>query len=206
VAGAALLSLGLHLGVLVLLAIWEPSARWDERVAGVRELTITWEPALDVPAHAAPFQPPRVVEAVETRRTPLADFAAVPPPARRAPTAHADVPAGVEREEPVEREPRPRAVDVRAPEPCADNRPPHYPAVARRRGQEGLVVILVQVRADGRVESASVATSCGHVLLDRAALEAVTAWRFHPGQRSGLAEAQPLEIPIRFRLSPPHER
>jgi protein TonB len=66
-------------------------------------------------------------------------------------------------------------------------------------------VLLVQVDADGGVASVSVATSSGHALLDRAAREAVESWRFEPGRRDGRAEARPLEVPIRFRLTAPQD-
>ena len=48
---------------------------------------------------------------------------------------------------------------------------PLYPAPARAQRFEGVVLLLVAVDADGRVTNASVRQSCGHLVLDRAALE-----------------------------------
>ncbi|GEM_PF-2718069 len=48
-----------------------------------------------------------------------------------------------------------------------------YPAVARRRGEEGSVLIDLSVKADGSLESALVSSGSGSAVLDRAALNLV---------------------------------
>lgn len=80
------------------------------------------------------------------------------------------------------------------------NRPPKYPELARRRGQEGRTLLQVEVSASGRPLNVEIAESSGHALLDEAALEAVARWRFQPAQRSGAAVAGTVEVPILFRL------
>jgi protein TonB len=87
-----------------------------------------------------------------------------------------------------------------APAPLADNPPPDYPAAARRRGLEGLVVVRVRVLADGTAGAAEVSESSGHGILDRAARDAVAGWRFRPALRDGQPVEQDLEVPVRFRL------
>jgi periplasmic protein TonB len=89
-------------------------------------------------------------------------------------------------------------------EPVAlgDNLAPEYPLEARRAGEEGLVVIHAQVSAKGTVTAAEVGESCGYALLDDAALAAVWQWRFQPALHDGKAVAQPVDVPIRFRLRP----
>jgi len=94
----------------------------------------------------------------------------------------------------------PPAGAVVAPAPLADNPPPVYPAAARRRGLQGLVVLLVRVLPDGSAGALSVAESSGHDLLDQAALDAVAGWRFRPALRDGVAVEHDLEVPLRFVL------
>ena len=54
------------------------------------------------------------------------------------------------------------------------------------------------VSAEGRVEKIALWESCGHALLDRAAIRAVKLWRFDPARRAGVAIAKEILIPIRF--------
>lgn len=77
---------------------------------------------------------------------------------------------------------------------------PPYPEEARAQRLEGLVLLLVQVDADGRVVSAGIRQSCGHTLLDRVALEAVRSWRFYPARQNGAAIAAQVEVPVNFRF------
>jgi protein TonB len=84
--------------------------------------------------------------------------------------------------------------------PGLANAPPRYPLAARRRGDEGRVVLRVRVSADGRAETVTVAKSSGHALLDEAAQRAVARWRFVPGRLAGLPVAAALDVPVTFRL------
>lgn len=74
-----------------------------------------------------------------------------------------------------------------------------YPLVARRLGQEGVVVLEALVQPDGRAE-VTLKRGCGHAALDRAAVrlfeEAAAAMRtaMAPDQTSH------LEIPVAYRL------
>jgi len=83
----------------------------------------------------------------------------------------------------------------------ASNPRPAYPAIARRRGQQGTVTVRVLVGADGSVERAEVADSSGFDALDDAALETVRSrWRFVPARHDGLAVESWVLVPIRFAL------
>jgi protein TonB len=83
----------------------------------------------------------------------------------------------------------------------ARNPPPAYPAIARRRAQQGTVTVSVLVGADGSVERAEVADSSGFETLDDAALETVRSrWRFVPARHRGLAVESWVLVPIRFAL------
>jgi TonB family protein len=79
-----------------------------------------------------------------------------------------------------------------------DNDPPEYPRLARLRGYQGLVILSVEVLADGRVGEVGVIRSSGHEILDSAALNAVREWRFDPGRRGGQAVTMSVDVPIRF--------
>lgn len=95
----------------------------------------------------------------------------------------------------------PREVFSREPSFREPPRPPRYPAQARRRNQQGTV--MVEVRLDGRGEQRglSVLRSSGIDSLDRAALEAVAAWRFRPETAGGRTVPSRVQIPIRFALT-----
>ena len=82
----------------------------------------------------------------------------------------------------------------------AENARPDYPQLARLRGYQGVVVLLVEVLADGRAGRVEIRRSAGHDILDRAALEAVRTWKFEPGRREGRAVTMSVEVPVRFVL------
>lgn len=76
-----------------------------------------------------------------------------------------------------------------------------YPAMSKRLGEEGTVVLLLSVNADGRVTEAKVDQTSGFDRLDEAASrEAVRSWRFLPGTRNGKPEAMQLRIKVTFSL------
>ena len=91
------------------------------------------------------------------------------------------------------------AVRLAVPVP-AENRPPDYPELARRRGWEGTVLLAVRVGVDGRVDQAEVRSGSSYRLLDEAALRAVRRWRFQPGTRDGEPEAMEVPVPVHFVL------
>ena len=77
---------------------------------------------------------------------------------------------------------------------------PPYPLEARARHLEGVVLLLVSVDVTGCVTNTRLLSSCGHALLDRAALTTVTSWRFEPARQNGVAVAAQVEVPVRFRF------
>ncbi len=82
----------------------------------------------------------------------------------------------------------------------ATNPRPVYPAVARRKGWTGKVLLLVQVDKNGKVCQLSVDKGSGYSVLDRAALRAVRRWRFVPPGNAGREMVSEVVIPIDFRL------
>jgi periplasmic protein TonB len=81
------------------------------------------------------------------------------------------------------------------------NRAPTYPEIARRRGEEGRVMLRVSVSVDGTPLDVEVSGSSGHSSLDAAALSAVRQWRFIPATQAGRALPALAEVPIRFHLN-----
>lgn len=81
-----------------------------------------------------------------------------------------------------------------------DNPRPPYPTLARRRGWEGLVVLLVWVNELGLAQSVALHQSSGHDILDQSALNTVKSWRFVPARRGGHTVPASVQVPIRFTL------
>ncbi len=81
-----------------------------------------------------------------------------------------------------------------------NNPAPKYPAISKKLGEEGKVLLSVLVNPDGRVAKVSLKTSSGFDRLDQAALNAVTDWRFSPGTRNGVAQQMWVTVPINFAL------
>lgn len=160
---------------------------------------------------AAPQLPP-----FQTLEISLADAPPAPPlpqPRRRAAPAlvikpAAEIPATDEAAAPIPpAEPVARAAQTDEPlvqaryEVAALNNPkPPYPLAARLRGQQGRLLLAVEVRADGSSGQVLIKRSSGHELLDAAARQTVRHWHFLPARRGAVAVDAWVEIPITFRL------
>lgn len=89
-----------------------------------------------------------------------------------------------------------------SPDPSAPNLPPLYPSEAARRGEQGAVILSVQVTPDGRAGSVGIASSSGYVALDRAAQQAVARWHFRPElDETGAPVSSRMPIRINFVLN-----
>ena len=84
------------------------------------------------------------------------------------------------------------------PEPLAANLIPEYPADARSKGLEGLVILKGVVEADGRVTGLKVMR--GDEPFASAAMAAVRTWRFKPAVVSGQPTAVFRIFKVPFRL------
>jgi protein TonB len=96
------------------------------------------------------------------------------------------------------------AAAIVPPRPVAGmetNRAPTYPDIARRRGEQGRVMLRVNVSADGTPLDVEVMATSGHPSLDTAALSAVRQWRFIPATQAGRSVAASAEVPVRFQLT-----
>ena len=81
------------------------------------------------------------------------------------------------------------------------NPAPAYPSEARRKRQQGRVILDVLLNEKGYVKSLVVKKSSGYPLLDQAARKAVLKWRFRPKKIGGVAVASKVYVPIQFDLS-----
>lgn len=94
---------------------------------------------------------------------------------------------------------RPSAGANREVEPIARVQP-DYPPEAFRAGEEGTVVLRVDVDAGGSPGNVDVVSRSGSRHLDRAAVEAVRKWKFRPAMQDGKAVASQVEVPIDFKM------
>jgi len=148
----------------------------------------------------APTELQRPVAPAEVAEAPTAP-AEVLPALAEAPTAPAEVLPAPAEAAPTPAEAAPtQDTSVRPPEVAPGNRPPDYPAEARRARQQGTVVVLVQLDASGAVLGALVVSGSGWPLLDAAALDAVSGWHFGPALRGGQPCEGSLRVPIEFVL------
>lgn len=83
---------------------------------------------------------------------------------------------------------------------CTERQPPAYPPLSRRLGEEGKVVLRVELDEQGAVSAARVATGSGFARLDEAALAAVKTWRCNPARRDGQPVRAVALQPFKFVL------
>lgn len=171
------------------------------------EPAAAFPPNQPAPAVQPPPQPARAVQAPPTERS-----ITVP----EEPLEQAPEPETPEAEAPLDAAPRPVTVadaaehnEAEAAPPVTppmldaahlQNPAPVYPPEARRRREEGQVLLEVFIREDGSVGGLLVKRTSGHPALDRAALEAVQRWRFVPARRGSEAIPYSYELPVEFSL------
>jgi len=81
-----------------------------------------------------------------------------------------------------------------------NNPAPDYPSVSQRLGEQGLVLLRVQVTADGAADSVELQTGSGSDRLDQAAREAVKKWRFVPAKRGEQPVSASVTVPVSFSI------
>ena len=79
--------------------------------------------------------------------------------------------------------------------------PAKYPLRAARRGEQGWVDVEFTVNPDGSVSNVHVTDSKPRYVFDRAAIDAVSRWRFKPALINGQPTAVVLKRQIEFKLS-----
>lgn len=139
-------------------------------------------PLLAVPEEvSAPVAPPVEVPVAKTPE---------PPPIEAPPAPPVEAPPA----------PPPPLVPPRFDADYLSNPPPEYPALSRRLGEEGQVLLRVRVSAEGLPLAVEVRRSSGFKRLDEAARAAVKRWKFVPARRGEMPVAAWVLIPISFTL------
>lgn len=137
---------------------------------------------------------------------PVASPTPAPAPSPNAPTAVSEVPvaaAPAPASAPLSpaAPPAPPRIELPSSNAAYLNNPrPAYPALSRRLGEQGQVVLRVFIEADGSASRAEIARSSGYERLDDTARQTVLRWRYVPGKRNGVAEAMWFNVPINFVL------
>jgi protein TonB len=81
-----------------------------------------------------------------------------------------------------------------------NNPAPQYPALSRRLGEEGRVILRVFVDERGLPARVELRTTSGHQRLDQIALETVKQWKFVAARRGDQAVSAWVLVPISFSL------
>ena len=155
-------------------------------------------------------EPPKI-EPPKPRPTPLAPRKAIvtPPPVLVAAPPSPIVSSFVVVPQPPARivEPAPAVVAAPAAIVAArfdadylQNPKPVYPAISRRLGEEGRVVLRVKVSDHGFPLSVDIKQSSGFIRLDDAARSAVERWKFVPAKQGGEAIEAWVLVPLHFSL------
>ncbi len=102
---------------------------------------------------------------------------------------------------------QPPQVLLRSEVPVLETRPdyllnptPEYPALARKRGYEGVVFLEVLVDEKGFPADIKIAESSGHAILDNAAAKAVATWKFEPARKGNIPMPMNVKVPVLFKL------
>lgn len=210
-SGAAVV-VALH--VIVLAALWqlEPvRSALTSAVPLMVKLVETPRVQPETPPKPLPQKPrvqrqaPRVAPQPVLAAAPEAPTPQAVAPAPPAPPAPVEAPPAppVAAPAPVAPPPAPAPVAITPPRFNADylqNPAPAYPALSRRMGEEGKVILRVHVTERGLADEVQIRTSSGSERLDKAAQEAVRQWRFVPARRGDTPVAEWVAVPISFSL------
>ncbi|HEX4843119.1 MAG TPA: energy transducer TonB [Limnobacter sp.] len=145
------------------------------------------KPPPKLPPKPVPVTKPEVKPVAKPEPSPLAQAKSEPAP--EAPPAQASPPAPPAPAAPVEQaKPAPEAIEPITPPSRVDAsrldaEDPNYPALSRRLGEQGVVVLDIHVLADGSVGEVKLKTSSGFARLDNSAIQAVKTWKFQPAKR-----------------------
>lgn len=212
-ATALLAVLALHVGAVVALAQYQPAREAMSQLRTVMISLITppkLEPPQDLPKpkpivkqpirKIEPLHPQPILAITEPTPVPARFEAPSPPPTPApppAPVAVASAPAPA----PVAAAPVPAPViPPNFNADYLDNAAPSYPALSRRMGEEGRVVLRVFVNQQGLPTQVELRTSSGFSRLDSVALETVRQWKFVPARRGEQPIGAWVLVPISFSL------
>ncbi|MEE9367603.1 MAG: TonB family protein [Pontiella sp.] len=78
---------------------------------------------------------------------------------------------------------------------------PIYPRMSRQRGEEGVVILTVEVSSTGQGSNVKIVQSSGHTRLDKAAIKALSNAQFAPAIRFGQPHTSTLTQTFNFKLT-----
>ena len=155
-------------------------------------------PAPPRPAPPKPAPAPMPVAIADPTPAPAAPTGVLEPQPAAKPVEAA--PAAAPPAAPSAAPPGPAIVQPSSDASHLNNPKPVYPAVSKRLGEQGKIVLRVLIGTDGVPQKVEVKQSSGFERLDRQAVDTVTRWRFVPGTRNGVPEAMWYLQPINFVL------
>jgi TonB family protein len=168
--------------LLVALALLTGTVAWAAQPARPAEspappaATAVPEALPPPPAPPAPPPPPPLDPALPPPPAPPAPPVPAPPPPRNPPSLLPSAP-------PAQRTP-----------------PPKYPASALEQKIGGVVVLVVDIDAQGRPVDIEVERSEPAGVFDQAAIDAAWQWTFSPAIEAGTPVASRIRVPIRFEI------
>jgi protein TonB len=198
--------------IAVSVVVFHVGALWALQSGLLRRVSEVFVPAeiiseFDEPAATKTVQPAPPPPVKKTPPPPEPQPALPEPVAVNEPTPAPNAPVVVATPPPAT-EPAPAAAptsSLRVEMPSSNaqylqNPKPSYPAISKRLGEQGKVMVRVLIGVDGKALRAEISQSSGYERLDQAALNTVLSWRYVPGKRGGVPEAMSFDVPINFIL------
>jgi periplasmic protein TonB len=90
--------------------------------------------------------------------------------------------------------------DMDSPPTPVNRMPPQYPSALLKKGIGGKAVVSCVIDAKGSIVSTKIKQSSGQPELDKAALQAVSRWKFRPAKRGGKPFQATCNIPFTFEV------
>jgi len=156
-------------------------------------------PTATVIPQKAPSVP---TERVQSPPTEIARKPSAPPPASTPPPPAPKAPGGRSRTKPpvAKKQFGNQQPGVKRGAKVLNLPRPVYPSVSRRQGEQGLVVLRVEVLSDGTIGKVKTLSDAGFPRLARAAVKAVRKARFRPATLGGRPVKDTVRVPFRFVL------
>ena len=89
--------------------------------------------------------------------------------------------------------------------PALRTPPPRYPAAAVEQKIEGMVILVIDIGAQGKPVAIEVERSEPAGVFDQAAIDAAWQWKFNPEIKAGEPVASRIRVPISFEIPPGEE-
>ena len=156
----------------------------------------------DIPTEAQSSPPLENVPAHTPTASENAPTPTPPSPASKTPAAAKASPSSNSRQEAVGSSSKESELTTTPPrlDPAYLHNPaPMYPALSKRNRETGIVLLHVNVSAEGNATAVTLHKSSGYDRLDQAAIQAVNRWRFVPGMRGQSAVSATVIVPISFQ-------